>query len=71
MNDGNLVQGVNNWAVSFLRYSAAFVRWRKCMLQSIGKKPRKLFTIYGGLPPISDFDRFHIHRKDERRDFIY
>ena len=69
MNGGNLVQGVNTWAVSFLRYSAAFVRWRKGMLQSIDKKARKLFTIYRGLPPKSDVDRFHIHRKDGGRAF--
>ena len=27
LNGGNLVRGVNTWAVSLLRYSAAFVRW--------------------------------------------
>ena len=31
-NGGNLVRGVNTWAVSFLRYSAAFVSWRKSEL---------------------------------------
>ena len=29
LNGGNLVGGVNAWAVSLLRYSAAFVSWRK------------------------------------------
>ena len=30
LNGGNLVNGVvNTWAVSLLRYSAAFVSWRK------------------------------------------
>ena len=30
LNGGNLVYGVvNTWAVSLLRYSAAFVSWRK------------------------------------------
>ena len=28
LNGGNLVLGVNTWAVSLLRYSAAFVSWR-------------------------------------------
>ena len=45
LNGGNLVQGVNIWAVSLLRYSAAFISWRKCELQAIGKKTR-LFTIW-------------------------
>ena len=26
LNGTNLVQGVNTWAVSFLRYSAAFIK---------------------------------------------
>ena len=47
LNGGNLVCGVNAWAVSLLRYSAAFVSWRKNELQVIDEKSRKLFTIYG------------------------
>ena len=35
LNGGNLVRGVNTWAVSLLRYSAAFVSWRKTELQAI------------------------------------
>ena len=34
LNGGNLVRTVNNWAVSPLRYSAAFVSWRKSELQA-------------------------------------
>ena len=29
LNGGNLVRGVKTWAVSLLRYTAAFVSWRK------------------------------------------
>ena len=54
----NLVQGVNTWAVSFLRYSAPFISWRKCELQTVDRKTRKLFTIYGGLHSKSDVDGF-------------
>ena len=57
LNGGNLVCGVNTWAVSLLRYSAAFVSWRKSELQALDKKTRKLFTIYGALHPKSDVDR--------------
>ena len=46
LNGGNLVHGVNAWAVSLLRYSAAFVSWRKSELEAIDRKTRKLFTIY-------------------------
>ena len=51
LNGGNLVRGVNTWAVYLLRYSAAFVSWRKSELQAIDRKIRKLFTIYGALHP--------------------
>ena len=57
LNGGNLVRGVNAWAISLLRYSAAFVSWRKSELQAINRKTRKLFTIYGALHPKSDIDR--------------
>ena len=54
LNGGNLVRGVKAWAVSLLRYSAAFVSWRKSELQAIDRKTRKFFTIYGPLHPNSD-----------------
>ena len=38
LNGGNLVQRVNTWAVSLLRFSAAFISWRKCELQVIDRK---------------------------------
>ena len=49
LNGGNLARGVNTWPVSLLRYSAAFVGWRKSELQAIDRKTRKLLTIYGAL----------------------
>ena len=64
LNDGNLVRGVNTWAVSLLRYSAVFVSWRKSELHAIDKKTRKLFTIYRALQPKSDVDRLFIPRKE-------
>ena len=70
LNGGNLVRGVNAWAVSLLRYSAAFVSWRKSKLQAIDRKTRKLFTIYGALHPKSDVDRSFIRSKEEGRDLI-
>ena len=64
LNGGNLVCGVNVWAVSLLRYSAAFVSWRKSEPQAIDRKTRKLFTIHGSLHPKSDVDRLYIPRKE-------
>ena len=70
LNGGNLVHGVNAWAVSLLRYSAAFVSWRKSELEAIDRKTRKLFTIYGALRPKSDVDRLYIPRKEGGRGLI-
>ena len=74
LNGGNLVHGVNTWAVSLLRYSAAFVSWRKSELQAIDRKTRKLFTIYGALHPKSDVDIYiyiiYIPRKEGRKGLI-
>ena len=71
LNGGNLVRGVNTWVVSLLRYSAAFVSWRKSELQAIDRKTRKLFTIYGALHPKSDVDRLYIPRKEGGRFDIH
>ena len=59
LNARNLVCGSNTWAVSLIRYSAAFVSWRKSELQAMDRKTRKLFTIYGPLHPMSDGDRLY------------
>ena len=70
LNGGNLVCGVNTWAVTLLRYSAVFGSWRKSELQAIDRKTRKLFTIYGVLHPKSDVDRLYIPRKEGGRGLI-
>ena len=70
LNGGNLVQGVNTWVVSLLRYSATFISWKKYELQAIDRKIRKLFTVYGGLHPKSNVDKLHIPRKDRARGLI-
>ena len=70
LNGGDLVHGVDTWAVSLLRYSAAFLSWRKSELQAIDRKTRKLFTIYGALDPKSDVDRLYIPRKEGGRGLI-
>ena len=47
LNGGNLIRGVNNLTVSLLRYSAAFVNWRKSELKAVDRKTRrKRFDIH-------------------------
>ena len=56
--------------MSLLRYSAEFISWRKCELQVIDRKTRKLFTVYGVLHTISDVSRLYIPRKDGGKGLI-
>ena len=70
LNGRILVRGVNAWTVSLLRYSTAFVSWRKSEVEAIDRKTRKLFTIYGALHPKSDVDRSYIPRKEGREGLI-
>ena len=70
LNSRNLVRGVNTWVVSLLRYSAAFVSWRKSELQTKDRKTRKLFTIYRALYLKSDVAILYIPRKEGGRGLI-
>ena len=70
LHGNNLVQGVNTWVVSLLKYSAAFISWRKCEFLAVDRKTRNLLTIYGGLHRKSDCDRLYRYRKDGGRDLI-
>ena len=70
LNGGNLVRGANTSAVSLLRYSAAFVSWKKSELEAIDRKTRKLFTIYAALHLESDADRLYTPRKEGGRGLI-
>ena len=64
LNGRNIIRGVNTWAASLIRYAAAFASWRKSELQTIDRKTRKLFTIYGALHPMSNVNRLDIPRKE-------
>ena len=70
LSGGNLIRGVNTWAVSLIRYLAAFFSCRKSELQAIDRKTGKLITMYGALHPKSDVDRLYIPRKEGGRGLI-
>ena len=70
LTGGNLVRGVNTWAVSLLRYSAVSISWRKSELQAVDRKTRQLFTVYAPLHPKSDVDILYIPRKERGRGLI-
>ena len=70
LNGRNFVRGVYTWAISLLRFLAAFVSWRKSELQAFDRKTRHLLTIYGASHPKSDVDILYIPRKEGGRGLI-
>ena len=40
LNGGNLIKGINTWAVSFSRYSAAFLDWTKAEVEQLDRRTR-------------------------------
>ena len=63
----NVIKGINTWAISLLRYSAAFLDWTKEELQQLDRRTRKLLTMHKGLHPKSNVDRLYISRKEGGR----
>ena len=63
LNGGNIIKGKNTWAVSLLRYSAAFIDWNCTELTQLDRRNRKLMTMHNTLPPKSNVDRLYISRK--------
>ena len=60
LNGGNIIKGINSWAIPVLRYSAAFINWTKTELQWVDRRTRKLLTMHNGLHPRSNVDRTYI-----------
>ena len=54
LNSGNVFKAINTWAVSVVRYSAAFLGWSKLQLEEIDRRTRKLLTMHNGFHPKSN-----------------
>ena len=70
LNGQNVINAINTWAISLLRYSAAFLGWTKEEVQHLDRKTRKLLTMHGGLHPKSSVDRLYIPRKEGGRGLL-
>ena len=55
-NSVNVFKAINTWAVSLLRYSAAFLGWSRLQLQEINSRTRKLLIMHNGFHPKSIVD---------------
>ena len=47
LDAGNLVKGINTWAIGVVRYSAGVLDWSKDDLRQMDPKTRKMLTLCG------------------------
>ena len=47
----NVFKAINTWAVTVVRYSAAFLRWSRLQLEEIDRRTRKLLTMHNRFHP--------------------
>ena len=60
LNGGNIITGINTWAVSLLRYCAAFLDWTGGELVQMDRRTRKLMKMHRALNPKSDLARIYL-----------
>ena len=70
MNAGNLIPGINAWAVSVVRYAGAIVDWTKGELKAMDRKTRKILCMNRKLHPRSNVSRLYLKRRDGGRGLI-
>ena len=70
LNGGNLIKGINTWAISLLRYSAALFDWTKAEVEQVDRQTRKLMTMHNALHPKSNVDSLYLPRRDSGRSLL-
>ena len=70
LNGGNIITGVNTWALSLVRFSAAFLDWTGAELEQMDRRTRKLMAMHRALNPKSDVARLYLSRKEGGRGLI-
>ena len=67
LNGSNIIKGINTWAISLLRYSAAFIEWNCEELTQLDQRTRKLMKMHNVLHPKSNVDHLYITRNEGGR----
>ena len=70
LNSGNLILGINSWAVGVIRYSGGVVDWTKEELVCLDRKTRKILNMYRALHCRSSIARLYLKRKEGGRGLI-
>ena len=64
---GNLVKGINAWAIGVVRYSAGILDWTKEDLRQMDVKTRKTLTFCGAFHKRGSVGRLYLKRRWRRR----
>ena len=67
---GNLIAGINAWAIGIVRYTAGVLDWTKGELSKVDVQTRKMLTMHGAFHRKSNVDRLYLKRKDGGRGLI-
>ena len=70
LNGGNVILGVNSWAIGIVRYGAGVLDWTKQELRDMDIRTRKIMTMNGNLHPRGNVSRLYLPRKEGGRGLI-
>ena len=67
---GNMVAGINAWAVGVIRYTAGILDWTIEDMKRMDIKTRKMLTMGGALHPRANVGRLYLKRREGGRGLI-
>ena len=70
LNSRNVFKALNAWAVSVVRYTAAFLGWSRLQIEDIDRRTRIWLTMHNGLYPKSNVDWLYLSRSECGRGLI-
>ena len=70
LNDRNLIQEINTWVVSLVRYAGSIINWTKKELRDLDTRTRKTLTMNRALNPRYCVTRLYVPRPEGGRGLI-
>ena len=67
---GNLIRGINAWAIGVVRYSAGIIDWTEKDLKRMDVKTRKTLSMAGAFHTRGSSHRLYIKRKEGGKGLI-
>ena len=70
LNGGNMISGINAWAVGVIRYSAGIVDWTMEVLVSMDRRTKKILAMNRCMHTRSNVARLYLPRKEVGRGLV-